>query len=76
MAILIKELVDRDGHMISRQQLNRKYWMNATAAEWDEIVYSLEAQGALKVEVHGNMPVYVMSESEVEKWSHYFKGKR
>jgi hypothetical protein len=76
MAILIKELVDRDGHMISRQQLNRKYWMNATAVEWDEIVYSLEAQGALKVEVHGNMPVYVMSESEVEKWSHYFKGKR
>jgi hypothetical protein len=75
MALLIQELVTREPHMISRQQLNRKYWANATSMEWDEVVQSLEAAGALRVEIHGNMPFYVMSEGEVGKWANYFKGK-
>lgn len=75
-AILINELVSRESHMISRQQLNKKYWANANASEWDEIVSSLEVAGVLKLEMHGNMPVYVMPDNVVEQWKHYFKGKR
>src|SRR6266850_2123509 len=67
-ALLIEELMRRDNHAISRQQLNRKYWMNANLDEWDAIVLSLEAAGVLKIETHGHTILYVMPDNVFKEY--------
>ena len=74
-AQMINELLSRTNHMITRAQLNKKYWMQATAAEWDDIASSLEVAGIIKVESHGNQIVYVMPEAQVIEWQKHLKGK-
>lgn len=74
-ALIISELVQRDNHMISRQQVNRKYWASAQADDWDKIMESLSSAGIINVENHGGQIVYVMPDNEVEKWANHLKGK-
>lgn len=74
-ALLIEELLKREGHAISRQQLNKKYWMNANVDEWDQVVLSLEAAGVLRIETHGHTILYVMPENVVQEWENHLKGK-
>lgn len=74
-ALAIEELIARDNHMISRTQLNRKFWMQANSSEWDEIMTSLEVAGILAIETQGNQIIYVMPEKQVEEWQKHLKGK-
>ena len=74
-ALAIEELITRDNHIITRQQLNMKYWMHANVGEWDEIMKSLEVAGAIVIEMQGNQVCYRMPVDEVEKWKKHFKGK-
>lgn len=74
--LLIEELLTRENHMISRMQLNKKYWMHCSAAEWDNIAKDLEAAGVMTIESRGNQIIYTMPDNQVKEWSDYLKGKR
>lgn len=74
-ALVIEELITRDNHMISRVQLNRKYWMHAQSTEWDEIIVSLEAAGIVTIETAGNQVIYKMPETQVIEWKKHLSGK-
>lgn len=74
-ALVLKELVNRDNHTISKAQLNMKYGMRANVKEWDEIISSLQVAGWITIESIGNQILYVMSEANARKWIEHFKGK-
>ncbi|HEY4698994.1 MAG TPA: hypothetical protein VIH27_01285 [Nitrososphaerales archaeon] len=74
-ALVINELINRSNHMITRQQLNRKYWMRASSQEWDEIMESLQVAGVIIVESVGNQIVYRMPIQQVTDWTNHLKGK-
>jgi len=73
--LLIEELVRRDNHIISRQMVSKMYWAYALASEWDEIAFTLEAAGIIKIEVNGNNILYKMSDEEADKWKRHWKEK-
>lgn len=74
-ALIIQELIDRDNHAITRQMLNRKYWMRANADEWDSIMVSLETAGIVRKEQVGNNIIYEMPEQQVIEWKKQMSGK-
>lgn len=74
-ALAIKELVDRDNHMISRAQLNKKYYLNANSNEWDEVMKSLEVAGIITTEQHGQNLVYIMPDKVVQEFKNHLAGK-
>jgi hypothetical protein len=73
--ILIKELLDRDTHSISRAQLHRKYWLQGNVNEWDETVLSFEAAGLVKIQKIGDNLIYEMPPDSVKELQEFFKGK-
>jgi hypothetical protein len=74
-ALLIDELIRREPHIISRQMLNKKYYMRASANEWDEIALSLEVAGIISIQAQGNAVMYVMSDVMVKEWKSHLEGK-
>ncbi len=74
-AIVINELLERDPHVISRQQLNKKYWGRATSEEWDEIMKSLHVAGIVEIDTVGNTIIYRMSNERVEELRRHLRGK-
>lgn len=72
---IMKELVAREGNMISRKMLNRLFWMSASAEELDEIMNSLQAAGIVYFENRGNEIFFVMPPNIVEELTAYFSGK-
>lgn len=66
-AMIITELLDRDNHMVSRDQLLKKYWMHFGADELNEMTNSFEQSGLITIEMHGNQMVYVMPELIVQE---------
>lgn len=75
-AIIIKELVYRDNHMISRAQLMRKYTYYFNASELDEILLSLEQAGTIRLEVQGNQQIIVMPGNVAHEYLLYFEGRK
>lgn len=73
--IVIMELVERDNHTISRGQLNKKFWMHASLAEWNEIMLQLEMAGIVKIENAGNVVLYRMDKEQIEGWKNHFEGR-
>lgn len=73
--LLIEELLKRDNHMMSRAQLNKKYWMHGTVDEWDLIAKSLETAEILIIETVGNQIVYRMGEAEAKRLKDHFEGR-
>lgn len=74
-AMVIQELIDRDNHMITREQLNRKFWMHGNVDEWDNIMNSLHVGGHCAIESVGNQVIYVMKEDKVKEWKLHLRGK-
>jgi len=74
-AILIKELVGRNPHIISREQVNRKYFMNASLKDWSEVALQLEAAGIIKIVNHGVQVMYEMTPEQVDAWEKHFRGR-
>ena len=75
-SLLINELIGRDGHAISKQMLNRKFWMHCGMNDWDEICAQMEVAGILRIESVGNTIMYKMVDDQVEEWTNYFLGKQ
>lgn len=73
--LLLIILLERPSHAITREELNRSYWMNASTKEWDEVVTQLEVAGLITMELMGNSIIYSMTDKQVEELSKHFKGK-
>ena len=73
--LLLTELMQRENHMISFAQLNRKFWIQGGAVEWQECVASFVEAGIVVLEQMGNQQVVKMTPSAVEEYTAFFKGK-
>lgn len=74
-AIIIRELLKRDNHQITRLQLMKNYTFHFNASELDEIIQSLEQAGVLRTTHIGNQVVYEMPETEVKRFEDHFRGR-
>ena len=74
-ALIIRLLIDREGHAISRKMLNKQYWMRASAEEWDEIMNQLSIAGIIEIMNIGNQVVFQMPDKIVEETRKHFGGK-
>lgn len=74
-SMVIKELLERPNHAITRVQLLKKYWMQASAEEWDKIMQSFNDSGMIEIQSIGNQIVYVMPEKQVKELLDHMKGK-
>jgi hypothetical protein len=74
--LLIQELLTRETHSISKEQLNRKYWMHANSKEWDDIANSMVDGNMIRIDMMGGKIVYTMPEEQVKDMLLYLKGKK
>lgn len=74
-AMVLHELVNRDNHMISREQLLKKYWMHMGAAVLDDVCQDLIQAGVIRLETMGNQIMIVMPEKRAEELKRFFEGK-
>jgi len=74
--IILKELINRDNHQITRTMMLKKYMMDFKATELDEIMIEFDQTGIIKVENIGNQVVYRMPESHARQLIQHFKGKK
>ena len=73
--LAINELMRRDGHRISRLQLNKKYWMQGNSGDWDECMATLEVGGMIVIETIGNQIIYRMPDRAYQEMLDYLEGK-
>jgi len=74
--LIIKEILGRDTHQISRTMLLKKMWAHyKDATEFDEIMMSFDQAGMIKIESVGNQIIYIMPELVVEEYKRLFAGK-
>lgn len=73
--LVIEELMRRDNHMISRAQLNKKFWMHGNVEEWDQIMLSFDAAGMIITESAGNQIIYKMGDEQFQKMKDFLEGK-
>lgn len=74
--LIIKELLDRETHQVSRQVLMKKMWAHyETSLEFDELMLSFDSAGMIKTESIGNTIIYTMPETEADELKKYFAGK-
>jgi len=73
---IIKELMSRDTHQISRAMLLKRMWSHYKEAhELDEIMLSFDQAGMIKVESIGNQIIYVMPDHQVQEYKKLWAGK-
>lgn len=73
--LLLRELLEREGHAISRAMLHKKYWLQGSVAEWDDAVVSAREAGLIEIV---NLPsglVYEMPEDKVKEIKAFLAGK-
>jgi hypothetical protein len=74
--LILGELLNRNGHQISRAMLLKKMWAHyKEATELDEIMMSFDQAGMIKTETIGNQIVYTMSENLVGELKRMNAGK-
>jgi hypothetical protein len=73
--ILLTELMARDTHSISFAQINKKFWIQGTVTEWQECVQSFVEAGIARLETLGNQQIVKMTDTSVEEYTEFFKGK-
>lgn len=74
--LIIKELLGRETHQISRAMLMKKMWAHyRDATELDEIMMSFDQAGMIKTESIGNQIIYVMPDTQVQELRRLFAGK-
>lgn len=74
--LIIKELLNRETHQISRTMLLKKMWAHyGDATEFDNIMVSFDQAGMIKIESVGNQIIYVMPDNQVEELKRLFAGK-
>jgi hypothetical protein len=74
-ALIIKEVLGRENHMVTRQYLLKNYWMYWNAVQLDEMMDAFDQSGLIKIEMAGSQVVYVMPPDQVEEMMHFLEGK-
>ena len=72
---IIFELLRRDPPQITRAQINKKYYAQASTQEWDDIMKQLEVAGVIDSHVDGIHTMYVMKPDQYEKYYKFYEGK-
>lgn len=73
---IIRELLERDTHQVTRTVLMKKMWMHYSSAnEFDEMMNSLEQAGIISYSQVGNNILFTMPEPQVNELKRYFAGK-
>ena len=74
--LIIRELLGRDTHQISRAMLLKRMWAHyKDATELDDIMLSFDQAGMIKTESIGNQIIYIMPELVVQEHLKLFAGK-
>lgn len=73
--LLLKELLERESHKITRAQLHRKFWLQGNIAEWDDTVLSFEAAKLITIEKVGENLIYEMPAERAEEVKGWLNGK-
>lgn len=73
--LIIAELMGRDTHSISQEQLLKKFWMHFNLDQLTQIMQSFEAAGLILTESVGNKIVYQMPETRYFELKKYMEGK-
>lgn len=75
-SLIIKELLERDNHQISRTILMKKMWLHySDSNEFDNLMQSFDAAGLIKTMTIGNQIIYEMPEKQVEELKQFLAGK-
>jgi hypothetical protein len=73
---IIMELLNREGHSVSRTVLMKKMWMHyQNSTEFDEMMMAFDNAGMIKTESIGNQIVYRMPDSQVAELKRFMAGK-
>lgn len=73
--LAIQELMLREGHAISREKLNKKFWMQGNSNEWDECMASMEVAGMIQLQQVGAQIIYKMPEAIYNEMKRFLEGK-
>lgn len=74
--LIIYELLGRENHMISRQMLTKKYYLNyGSVEELDQIMESFHIAGMIITQTTENGTIYKMPLDQVTKLKEYLQGK-
>ena len=74
-ASIIKELLSRESHAITRTLLLSKQIMGINAKELDEIMLSFSEAGIIETKSINNQIIFEMTEDKVEEYRRHFEGK-
>lgn len=74
--LIIKELLGRETHQMSRTLMLKKFWAHyKDATEFDEIMLSMDQAGMIRIESIGNQIIYIMPDNQVQELKRLFEGK-
>jgi hypothetical protein len=75
-SLIIKEILERDTHQVTRTILMKKMWMHySTPEEFDEIMLSFDQSGMINIQSIGNQIVYTMPETQAQELQRFFTEK-
>lgn len=76
-SLIIKELLERDTHQVSRTILMKKMWMHySTPEEFDEIMLAFDQSGMISTGSVGNQILYTMPEGQAQELQRFFMEKK
>ena len=73
--LLLRELLERENHSISRAALHKKFWLQGSVAEWDDAVVSAKEAGLIEIVNQGNTLIYEMTPERVAELKEFLAGK-
>lgn len=74
--LVIKELLERDTHQITRVILQKKLWMHySNVAEFDDIMQGFDSAGMISTSSVGNQILYTMPNTQVDELKRFMDGK-
>jgi len=74
--LILRELVNRENHQVTRTMVLKKYMMDFKANELDEIMQEFDQTGVIKTETIGNQIVYRMPNEIAKRFVEHFRGKK
>lgn len=74
-ALILKELLDREPHEITKPVLTKKLIMYISSDELENIMQSFNTSGLIETTNHGNMIVYKMPDKQVEEMKNWLRGR-
>jgi hypothetical protein len=73
--LLLRELLDRESHSITRAMLHKKYWLQGSVSEWDDAVVSAKEAGLIEIVNLSGSLVYEMNPERVKELKEFLAGK-